>query len=231
RNARTDASGRYFLGALPPGTYRIAVEMAGFATQKREGVALHLGQALDLDFTLAVAGRGEDVTVTEQVGGVDLQHTAVATAVGPQQIETLPINVRNFMRFSLITPGVYLDNTPQQGASATTGLSFAGQRARSNNIMVDGLDNNDLIVGSVRATFSQEAVREFQVLTNSYSAEFGKASGGVVNIVTRTGTNDLHGNAFVYLRDDALNAKDHFEQFDVFGQPISRDKAPFKQRQ
>ena len=114
-------------------------------------------------------------------------------------------------------PGVTTDRTPQQGASATSGLSFGGQRARSNNIMVDGLDNNDPIVGAVRATFSQEAIREFQVLTNSYSAEFGKASGGVVNIVTKSGTNELHGNAFFYFRDESLNAKDHFEKFDVFG--------------
>ena len=109
--------------------------------------------------------------------------------VSQQQIENLPINGRNFISFSVITPGVSTDQTPQQGASATSGLTFAGQRARSNNITVDGLDNNDITVGSVRATFSQEAVREFQVLTNSYSAEFGKASGGVVNIVTKSGTN------------------------------------------
>jgi hypothetical protein len=231
RATRTDASGRYFVGALPPGAYRIDVEMAGFAAQRRDSVTLHLGQALDVDFTLALAGRGESVTVMEEVGLVDPHHTAVATVVGQQQIESLPINGRNFMSFSVITPGVTLDNTPQQGASATSGLSFTGQRARSNNIMVDGLDNNDPIVGSVRATFSQEAVREFQVLTNSYSAEFGKASGGVVNIVTKTGTNDLHGNVFAFVRDDALNAKDHFEKFDVFGQAIDRAKAPYKQRQ
>ncbi len=123
------------------------------------------------------------------------------------------------------------DRTPQQGASATSGLSFTGQRARSNNIMVDGLDNNDPIVGAVRATFSQEAIREFQVLTNSYSAEFGKASGGVVNIVTKSGTNELHGNAFFYFRDESLNAKDHFEKYDVFGDPVDREKAPFSQNQ
>jgi hypothetical protein len=155
----------------------------------------------------------------------------VATVVGQQQIENLPINGRNFMSFSVITPGVGLDNTPQQGASATSGLSFTGQRARSNNIMVDGLDNNDPIVGSVRATFSQEAVREFQVLTNSYSAEFGKASGGVVNIVTKSGSNQLSGNVFGFVRDDSLNAKDHFEKFDVFGGAIDREKAPYKQWQ
>ena len=155
----------------------------------------------------------------------------MATVVGQQQIENLPINGRNFMSFSVITPGVGLDNTPQQGASATSGLSFTGQRARSNNIMVDGLDNNDPIVGSVRATFSQEAVREFQVLTNSYSAEFGKASGGVVNIVTKSGSNQLSGNVFGFVRDDSLNAKDHFEKFDVFGGAIDREKAPYKQWQ
>src|SRR5918995_278833 len=93
-------------------------------------------------------------------------------------------------------------NFALQGAAATSGLTFAGQRARSNNITVDGLDNNDATLGSVRATFSQEAVQEFQVLTNSYSAEFGKASGGVVNIVTKSGTNTTAGNAFFYGRDD-----------------------------
>ena len=120
---------------------------------------------------------------------MDLQETAVSNVVTQDQIEALPINGRNFICFSVITPGVSTDRTPQQGASGTSGLTFAGQRARSNNITVDGLDNNDAAVGSVRATFSQEAVREFQVLTNSYSAEFGKASGGVVNIVTKSGTN------------------------------------------
>ena len=86
-------------------------------------------------------------------------------------------------------------------------------------------------IGSVRATFSQEAVREFQVLTNSYSAEFGKASGGVVNIVTKSGTNTMAGNVFFFVRDDALNAKDHFERFDPAGQPIDREKAPYGQKQ
>jgi len=231
RSAVSDTSGRYFIGALPPGAYRITAEMQGFATQRREGVTLHLGQSLELDFALLVGGRGEDVTVTGDLGLVDPHRTAVASVVGQQQIENLPINGRNFISFSVITPGVGLDNTPQQGASATSGLSFTGQRARSNNIMVDGLDNNDPVVGAVRATFSQEAVREFQVLTNSYSAEFGKASGGVVNIVTKSGTNEISGNAFAFVRDDSLNAKDHFEQFDVFGGAIDRDKAPYKQWQ
>jgi hypothetical protein len=231
RTALTGGEGRYVIPALPPGTYRISAELQGFGTATRQGVVLVLGQLATADFGLKVAGGHEEVTITAEGAVVDPSHTSLSTVVGQQQIESLPINGRNFISFSVITPGVTTDRTPQQGASATSGLSFGGQRARSNNIMVDGLDNNDLVVGSVRATFSQEAVREFQVLTNSYSAEFGKATGGVVNIVTKSGTNDFHGNAFFYYRDKGLNAKDHFEKFDVFGTPISRGKAPFSQNQ
>jgi hypothetical protein len=231
RRATSSASGGYVIAALPPGTYRVTASLAGFATQAREGVVLLLGQSVDIDFTMTLAGAQEEVTVTAEAPIVDVHQTAVASVVGQQQIDSLPINGRNFISFSIITPGVTTDRTPQQGASATSGLSFTGQRARSNNIMVDGLDNNDAVVGSVRATFSQEAIREFQVLTNSYSAEFGKAAGGVVNIVTKSGTNELRGNAFFYFRDDGLNAKDHFERFDVNGNPIDREKAPYKQHQ
>jgi hypothetical protein len=227
RTVTTDAHGHFVIPALPPGRYRISSELAGFARSTRENVNLLLGQSLDIDFSLKLAGTQEEITVAAEAPIVDVHDTSVSEVVGQQQIDNLPINGRNFISFSVITPGVTLDLTPQQGASATSGLSFAGQRARSNNIMVDGLDNNDAVVGAVRAVFSQEAIREFQVLTNSYSAEFGKASGGVVNIVTKSGTNEFHGNAFFFLRDEGLNSKDHFEKFDVFGNPIDRAKAPF----
>ena len=218
RSVVTDAIGRFSIPALPPGIYDVKAELGGFATQSRQGMVLQLGTSVTVDFTLRIAGTREEITVTGAAALIDTQQTAVSTVVSQQQIESLPINGRNFISFSLITPGVATDRTPQQGASATSGLTFAGQRARSNNITVDGLDNNDAAVGSVRATFSQEAVREFQVLTNSYSAEFGKASGGVVNIVTKSGTNTLSGNAFFYFRDESLNAKGHFEKFDPAGQ-------------
>jgi hypothetical protein len=231
RRAVTDDSGRYVVAALPPGTYRVTVEHTGFAAHTHEGLALLLGQSPDVSFTLKLAAGREDLVVAAVAPVVDPGQTAVSSVVGQQQIEGLPINKRDFLSFTVITPGVTTDRTPQQGASATSGLSFGGQRARSNNIMVDGVDNNDPVVGAVRATFSQEAIREFQVLTNSYSAEFGKSSGGVVNIVTKSGTNEMHGNAFFYFRDDQLNAKDHFEKEDVFGNPVDRDKAPFHQYQ
>jgi Carboxypeptidase regulatory-like domain/TonB-dependent Receptor Plug Domain len=231
RILETDADGRFRALSLRPGPYRISIDRSGFASHTHDGIELVLGQSVSLEFTMKLAAIEEGVTVNAETPVIEAGNTAVSTVVRHEQIQNLPINGRNFLSFSVMTPGVTTDRTPQQGATATSGLSFAGQRARSNNVMVDGFDNNDPTLGSVRATFSQEAIREFQVLTNAYSAEFGKAAGGVVNIVTRSGTNDLDGVAFGYFRDETLNAKDHFERFDVFGNRIERQKAPFGQFQ
>jgi Carboxypeptidase regulatory-like domain/TonB dependent receptor len=231
RTAMTGPEGRFVLPALPLGSYTIAVELAGFARSVTENVVVALGSSNDLELTLSLETLTTRLTVRAEASPVDVRQTAVTTVVTQRQIDALPINGRKFISFSVITPGVAGDRTPGQGAAATSGLTFAGQRGRSNNVSVDGLDNNDTVVGSVRATFSQDAVREFQVLTNSFSAEFGKAAGGVVNIVTRSGANDLSGNAFFFFRDDALNRKDYFEQFNPAGEPIDRDKAPFGLKQ
>ncbi|MET0214055.1 MAG: TonB-dependent receptor, partial [Vicinamibacterales bacterium] len=231
RSAITDDRGHFLIPALPPGTYTVRAEMQGFTPRTLEDVVLTLGSLVDVHLSLNVAGGQEVVQVAGDSPVIDTQRTVVSSVISQAQIEHLPINGRSFIGFSLLAPGVATDRTPQQGASGTSGLTFAGQRARSNNITVDGLDNNDSSIGSVRATFSQEAVREFQVLTNSYSAEFGRASGGVVNIVTKSGTNRMAGNLFFFLRDAALNSKDHFERFDPAGQAIDREKAPYSQKQ
>ncbi|HEX7830151.1 MAG TPA: TonB-dependent receptor, partial [Thermoanaerobaculia bacterium] len=229
RIAIADARGGYYIAALTPGQYQVVATLDGFVQMRRD-VRLQLGQRVDLRFELR-PGLSESVVVSAAAPVVDTTQADVSTVVSQEQIDNLPTNGRNFLSFSVLTPGVTTDRTPQQGASATSGLSFGGQRARSNNIMVDGVDNNDPIVGAVRATFSQEAIQEFQVLTNSYSAEFGKASGGVVNIITRSGTNEPSGNLFYFFRNDDLNAKSVFEKEDVFGNSISREKAPFDQSQ
>ena len=230
RTAVTDKDGRFYIGALPPGMYTIGAELSGFAAQQRKSVRLVIGQLVEMNFNLR-PGEVEAITVTARAPVIEATKTSVSTVVGQEQIDALPTNGRNFLSFSVITPGVTTDRTPQQGASATSGLTFGGQRARSNNIMVDGVDNNDSIVGAVRATFSQEAIQEFQVLTNSYSAEFGKASGGIVNIITRSGTNETRGDVFEFFRNNHLNSKGRFEQFDVFGNHIDQQKAPFRQNQ
>jgi hypothetical protein len=231
RVATTDGDGRFLVPAIPPGTYTIVVESAGFAPQLRQGVTLALGSFVNLNVMLNLVGVTESVVVVGQAPLVDTQRTVVSSVVSQPQIESLPINGRNFISFSVITPGVTDDRTPQQGASATSGLTFVGQRARANNITVDGLDNNDLVAGGVRATFSQEAVQEFQVLASSSSAEFGNASGGIVNIVTKSGTNHHSGGGFGYFRDEHLNAKEYFERFNPAGAPIDQEKAPYGQQQ
>jgi Carboxypeptidase regulatory-like domain/TonB dependent receptor/TonB-dependent Receptor Plug Domain len=230
RSVTTDEDGRFTLSALPPGLYSLTVEVPGFVPHVKDDVVLTIGSRIHLDIVLLVAGSSETLTVQAEQPLLDIGRT-VSTVVTSDQIENLPINGRNFLSFALLSPAVTTDRTPQQGASATSGLNFGGQHARLNNITIDGVDNNDPSAGGVRSTVSQEAVREFQVLTNSFSAEFGKAVGGVVNIVTKNGTNTLSGNAFFFFRDARLNARDHFERFTPSGMPINPPKAAYRQKQ
>jgi hypothetical protein len=229
RTTQTDNEGRFTIPALSVGTYSLLAEASGFERQQRDGIVVTLGSSVELSLVMPITGVSEHVAITASI--IDVRKTEISTTVLQQQIDNLPISGRNFVGFTLITPGVSSDRTPVQGSSATSGLTFLGQSARSNNIMVDGVDNTEAALGSVRGTFSQEAVREFQVINNSYSAEFGKATGGIVNILTRSGTNLLQGNAFFYLRDDSLNAKGYFERFNPAAQPINQEKASFSQEQ
>ena len=172
-----------------------------------------------------------DVAVVASRHLADPQQAGLESVIDRQSLDHLPINTRNFLSYSLLTNGSNPDRTPQQGASRTSGVVLSGQRARSNNVTVDGLDNNDETVGSIRAMFSQDAVQEFQVLTNGFSAEFGKAAGGVINVVTRSGTNTTRGTVYGFFRDDSLNARNYFERFSLLGDPIDVPKAPYGQQQ
>jgi len=230
RATTTDEHGRYVLAALPLGSYLLRAEQAGFQVVSREGVTPAVGQVLTVDLTLAAAAT-EAVWVEREATAGGLAGVAVVSVVSNRALESLPTNGRDFVAFTLLTPGVVAERTPAVGQAVSSGLSFAGQRARSNNVMVDGFDNNHPSSGAVAATFSQEAVREFQVLAANFPAEFGGASGGIVNTVTKSGSNELHGSAFFYLRDDALNAKAHFEKYDVYGDPVDVPKAPYHQAQ
>lgn len=230
RTAVSQSDGRYQMLALPPGEYAVAAAHAGFATAKRT-VALALGESRQIDFALRIGGAHETVTVTGAAPLLDSRRTAISMVITQPQIDGLPTNGRDFIAFSLLAPGVDTDRTPYQGAVATSGLTFAGQSARSNNVSVDGLDNNDVTVGGVRAGFGQEAVREFQVVATSYSAEFGKATGGIVNIVTRSGGNEWTASTFLYARNQTLNARDHFEMFDAAGSRLDYGKAPYNRYQ
>jgi len=231
RTLTTDPAGEFAFRALPVGAYTLEAYLAGFEPQRVTDVSISLGTSVRLNLTLKLAGRQYDVNVVARGNLADPQQAGLGSIIDRPSLEHLPVYARNFLSFSLLTNGSNPDRTPQQGASRTSGVVLAGQRARSNNVTVDGLDNNDETVGSIRAMFSQDAVQEFQVLTSGFSAEFGKAAGGVVNVVTRSGTNTTTGSAYAFFRDDALNARNYFEQYSLLGDPISVEKAPYGQHQ
>lgn len=211
RQVKSGDTGGYLIPLLPPGIYDVSCSVAGFRTETRCRVTISPGSVAEVPFVLAVpemaAAAVEVIAGAEPLEPAKTQNSTVVT---PRQIENLPINQRNYLAFSLITPAVDSDRIPQQGTTATSGLTFNGQSSRYNNVMVDGLDNNDNAPGGVRTTVSQAAVKEFQVVANNYSAEYGRATGGIVNIVTKSGTNRWHGEAFFFGRNQHLDADEVF---------------------
>src|SRR5882724_6385946 len=211
RSVTSGGDGEYQLMNLPPGTYDLAVEAKNFKKAMLPAVKLTVGQAADLDVALEVGDVGASVTINGQTTDViETSRTAVATTIDQQSIENLPINERNYLAFALTTSTVGRDNGRPIGPAPTSGLNFGGQRGRSNLVQVDGADNTDNSVNASRSTVSQEAVQEFQVVTNSFAPEFGRSSGGIVNVVTKSGTNDWHGNIFGFLRDKSFQARNPF---------------------
>src|SRR5437899_2810236 len=177
---------------------------------------------------------------------LETSKTAVASTVDQQRIENLPINERNYLSFALTTSTVGRDNGRPIGPAPTTGLNFGGQRGRSNLVQVDGADNTDNSVNAARSTVSQEAVQEFQVVTNSFAPEFGRSAGGVVNVVTKSGTNEWRGDMFGFLRHRSFQARNAFAPIAdppftraqygaTVGGPLDKDRtfifASFEQRQ
>jgi len=210
RAATTNANGRYEIIGLPPGTYSLTVESTGFATLANFSLTLVLGTTAEYNPQLALKTTAQTVSVEARTELVETSKTEVSQSITGTQINNLPINRRDYINFALLTPQSARDDTPSIGAAPTSGLNFGGQRARSNEISVDGADAVNNSVNGVRATVSQEAVQEFQVITSNYMPEYGRAMGGVVNIVTKSGSNELHGNIFGYLRLAALQARNPF---------------------
>jgi hypothetical protein len=206
RTSVANQTGRYRMAAVPAGAYRLEVSLDGFATVQRSGLTLEVGQVLTVDITLPPAGVNQEVTVTADAPVIERGRTQMGAVVSRTEIENLPSNGRDFLSFSTVVAGV----TGQQMSGQGSGISFNGQRARSNNVSLDGVDANGALNGNTRQTISQEAVREFQVVTSQFAPEFGRASGGLVNIVSRSGTNEFRGNAFVYVRDESMDARNAF---------------------
>ena len=230
-----DGQGGYSVRQLPPATYSVTVDAPGFGKTEATGVVITVGEMADLPVTLAVAGGREVVEVTAQADIVETSRTSSTDTIGERRIDNLPINGRNYIQFTLTDSQVQRDSAPNTGAAPTSGLNMSGQRARSNLVNVDGADATDNSINGVRSTVSQEAVQEFQIITNSYAPEYGRASGGVVNIITRSGANDFHGDVFGFLRNRNFQAVNPFSTISdpaytrvqggtAFGGPIKKDK-------
>ena len=210
QSTTADASGQYAFLLVPAGQYTLTVAAAGFSKLTDTGVTLTVGQLAKLPLTLQLATVTAEVSVTSDAQLVETTRISVATTVDQTRIDNLPINGRNYINFTLTNSQVARDTAPSIGAAPTSGLNVGGQRARANLVNVDGADAVDNSVNGVRSTVSQEAVQEFQIITNGYAPEYGRASGGVVNIVTRSGTDVLHGKAFGYLRNRKIQAVNPF---------------------
>lgn len=226
----TDSRGRFRVGGLRPGIYDLRVEIQGFAPQEKKHIELFLGQEATVDFQIAVGTVAQTLTVTASAPLVEVTKSEVSNVIDKKQIDALPLNGRNFSDLAKLTPGVTTDNN--------NNTLVGGQQSQaSNTYIVDGVTNDREWTGGSRTGYSAEAIQEFRVITQQYAAEYGQATGGVVTVVTRSGTNAFENRAFLFDRSESLDAQPHFatskapfsrQQFGGFsGGPIVRDRAFF----
>src|SRR6266481_5766509 len=227
RTSVTDDSGRYNLVGLAPGQYKMAVDGgANFAVYENASIVLTVGETATFDPRLDLKGMQQSVTVTTETAPIETSKTDVSQTVAQRRIDNLPINGRGYINFTLTNSQTTRDMAPTIGPAPNSGLSIGGARARGTMVSVDGADAVDNSVNSIRSTLSQEGIQEFQLILSNYNAEYGRASGGVINIVSKSGTNEFHGNAFGFLRNKAFQARNAFSgQID----PVTGNLNPIKQ--
>lgn len=216
RDVVTDHRGWYRATALTPGNYEVRATLQGFATQIRQGLTVTIGQEATVNIALKLATLEESVTVTGAAPLVETTKTTLGTTVTRDSLDNLPLISRNFAGLATLAPGV----TGVGGG----GVTAQGQTDRSNSYMVDGVSNDQIVTAGNRGGFSLEAVREFAVMTNQFSAEYGLSSGAVFTVITRSGTNELKGRVFGFHRGDGLDAQNPFSKAQGSG------KAPFSQQ-
>ena len=227
RTAVVDEHGHYSIFSLVPGRYNVRVEGgSNFAPYQNNGVIVTVGTEKILNIPLTIGRETQVVTVGAESNPIETTRSENSQAVDQRQIESLPINGRNYINFTLVNSQTTRDMSPSIGPAPNSGLSISGARARGNMVSVDGVDAVDNTVNGIRSTVSQEAVQEFQMILSNYNAEYGRASGGVVNIVTKSGTNQFHGDVFGYLRNKAFQARNPFSgQVDAEGHLVPLKQA------
>src|SRR5262245_40868228 len=211
RIAVTEANGDYRLPSLPPGQYAVSAELTGFSTETRPDITLIIEQTATINFTLKPAALSETVTVTGESPIVDITKSDVSTAVSTQQIQDLPVASRRWIDLAMLTPGTSQDNIRGQFYRGNVNVG-AGTREYSNGFVVDGVNNTWAEMGEPRQNFAMDAIQEFKVSTSNYKAEYGLATGGLLTVVTKSGTNSLHGSGLLFFRDKAINSETYFEK-------------------
>src|SRR5215510_6350322 len=232
RAVTTDSAGEYNAPSLPPGMYNVSAEMRGFKKVSLSGVRLNVDQKARVDLKLEVGDVTESVQVRALVPLVQTDSSELGATVNETQVKELPLNGRNFVQLTRLIPGVSRgvpgannDGAANEGWRMSSTFTANGMRTRDNNFLLDGVDNNELNLNTVIIFPNVDALEEFKVQTSTYSAEFGRANGGVVNLQIKSGTNQLHGSGFEFLRNDALDAND------LFNNKFGRAKPAFRQNQ
>jgi hypothetical protein len=211
RTSVTDDGGRYNLVGLPPGQYKMTVDGgANLAVYENPSIVLTVGEAATFDARLDLKGMQQSVMVTTEAAPIETSKTDVSQTVEQRRIDNLPINGRNYINFTLTNSQTTRDVSPTIGPAPNSGLSVGGARARGTMVSIDGADAVDNSINAIRSTISQEGVQEFQLILSNFNAEYGRASGGVINIVTKSGGNESHGDAFGYFRNKAFQARNPF---------------------
>src|ERR1700674_4974385 len=212
RTMVTNADGSFRAGELPVGQYELRIESTGFSPYVNNAIVVSVGTVVQIAVQLAPARVRQQITVSEQPPPIDPTETTEATTIDHDRIEESPVVSRNYLDFVLLAPQLTRSNvqgaTGGKSALADSGFSFAGLRSRSNSLYIDGVENNDEFTGSARTELSPETVQEFQVVNNGLSAESGGGASGPINVVTKSGVNTLHGDAFVFVQNGAFNARD-----------------------
>ncbi len=225
RTVTTDSEGNYRIIGLPPGDYEITAEAASFKKSVLSGIKLTVGQTADLTIKLEIGEASAIVNVTgDDVQLIETTKTTVSNTIDQARIENLPINERSATGFALTLSTVGRDNGRPIGPAPSSGLNIGGQRGRSTQVNVDGADFTDNSINAARSTVSQEAVQEYQVTTNSYLPEFGRATGGIVNVVTKRGGSAFNGNVFGFIRHKSIQSRNAFAPV-IDGDP--NKKAPY----
>src|ERR1700693_3680751 len=206
RSVETDGKGAYQIPGLPAGVYKMTVTANGFNTRVFEALELTLNRTLDFDVKLEVGSTRERVEISAEIPLLDTTSSSTGATIVPQEIENLPINGRNYLDLLQLVPGVAINR--QADANSDNATPILGERANNTGFLIDGIPNQNEVNGGPAAKFNQDTIAEFQVITTGYKAEFGHASGGIVNVITKSGANDVHGLASAYFRNNVLDTSD-----------------------